>query len=68
MHIEVQEDLRLEKAHEISVEIEEKIRQRFKDIESVTIHVEPGHKEKQGTHSNVRGPLVTIFLIQYEHF
>jgi predicted Fe-Mo cluster-binding NifX family protein len=46
MHIEVQEDLRLEKAHEISVEIEEKIRQRFKDIESITIHLEPGHKEK----------------------
>jgi len=46
MHIEVQEDLRLEKAHEISDEIEEKIRQRFKDIESITIHVEPGHKEK----------------------
>ena len=46
MHIEVREDLRLEKAHEISDEIEEKIRQRFKDIESITIHVEPGHKEK----------------------
>jgi cation diffusion facilitator family transporter len=46
MHIEVQEDLRLEKAHEISDEIEEKIRQRFKDIESITIHVEPGHKTK----------------------
>jgi cation diffusion facilitator family transporter len=46
MHIEVQEDLRLEKAHEISDEIEEKIRQRFKDIESITIHVEPAYKEK----------------------
>jgi len=46
MHLEVQEDLSLEKAHEISEEIEEKIRQRFKDIESITIHVEPRHKEK----------------------
>jgi predicted Fe-Mo cluster-binding NifX family protein len=46
MHIEVEEALPLEKAHEISDEIEEKIRERFKDIESITIHVEPGHKEK----------------------
>jgi cation diffusion facilitator family transporter len=46
MHIEVEEALPLEKAHEISDEIEEKIRQRFRDIESITIHVEPGRKEK----------------------
>jgi len=46
MHIEVQEDVPLEKAHEISDEIEEKIRQRFKDIESIIIHVEPAPKEK----------------------
>jgi predicted Fe-Mo cluster-binding NifX family protein len=46
MHIEVEEDLPLEKAHEISDEIEENIRQRFKDIESITIHVEPAQKQK----------------------
>jgi cation diffusion facilitator family transporter len=46
MHIEVEEDLPLEKAHEISDEIEEKIRQRFKDIESINIHVEPAYKQK----------------------
>jgi predicted Fe-Mo cluster-binding NifX family protein len=46
MHIEVPEDLPLEKAHAISDEIEKKIKQRFKDIESITIHVGPGHKEK----------------------
>jgi predicted Fe-Mo cluster-binding NifX family protein len=46
MHIEVQEDVPVEKAHEISDEIEEKIRQRFKDIESIIIHVEPAPKEK----------------------
>ncbi|MGA3191642.1 MAG: cation diffusion facilitator family transporter [Candidatus Bathyarchaeia archaeon] len=46
MHIEVEEALPLEKAHEISDEIEEKIRGRFKDIESITIHVEPAYKQK----------------------
>jgi cation diffusion facilitator family transporter len=46
MHIEVEEALPLEKAHEISDEIEGKIRERFKDIESITIHVEPAQKQK----------------------
>ena len=46
MHIEVEETLPLEKAHEISDEIEEKIRERFKDIESITIHVEPAHRDR----------------------
>jgi predicted Fe-Mo cluster-binding NifX family protein len=46
MHVEVQEDLLLERAHEISDEIEGKIRERFKDIESITIHVEPADKDK----------------------
>jgi predicted Fe-Mo cluster-binding NifX family protein len=46
MHIEVEEALPLEKAHEISDEIEEKIKKRFKDIESITIHVEPAQKQR----------------------
>ena len=46
MHIEVEEALPLEKAREISDEIEEKIRERFKDIESIIIHVEPEQKQK----------------------
>jgi cation diffusion facilitator family transporter len=46
MHIEVEEALPLEKAHEISDEIEEKVRERFKDIESIIIHVEPAKKQK----------------------
>jgi len=46
MHIEVEEALPLEKAHEISDKIEGKIRERFKDIESITIHVEPAQKQK----------------------
>ena len=44
MHIEVEEAIPLEKAHEISDEIEEKIREHFKDIESIIIHVEPATK------------------------
>jgi predicted Fe-Mo cluster-binding NifX family protein len=46
MHIEVQKDLPLDKAHAISSEVEEKIKQRFKDVESITIHVGLAHKEK----------------------
>jgi predicted Fe-Mo cluster-binding NifX family protein len=46
MRIEVEDDLPLEKAHEISDEIEKKIAHRFKDVESIIIHVEPAHKLK----------------------
>lgn len=46
MHIEVEKNLPLDKAHAISSEVEEKIRQRFKDVESITIHVGLAHKEK----------------------
>jgi len=46
MHIEVEEALPLEKAHEITDKIEEKIREHFEDIESITIHVEPVRKKK----------------------
>jgi cation diffusion facilitator family transporter len=46
MHVEVQEDIPLEKALGISDEIEEKIRERFKDIESITIHVKTAQKQK----------------------
>jgi cation diffusion facilitator family transporter len=46
MHTEVLKDLPLDKAHAISDEIETKIKQRFSDIESITIHVEPARKER----------------------
>jgi cation diffusion facilitator family transporter len=46
IHLEVSGDLPLERAHAIADEIEGKIKQRFKDIESITIHVGPMHKEK----------------------
>jgi len=46
MHVELLEGLPLDKVHAISDEVEKKVRQRFKDIESITIHAEPAHKEK----------------------
>jgi predicted Fe-Mo cluster-binding NifX family protein len=46
MHIEVEQDLPLDRAHAISSEVEEKIKKRFSDIESITIHVGLTHKEK----------------------
>ncbi len=46
MHIELQEELTLDKAHEISEKIETKIKKRFKDIEAITIHMGPAQKEK----------------------
>jgi len=46
MHLELQEGLPIEKAHEISEEVEEKIKKQFKDIESITIHMGVSHKDK----------------------
>lgn len=46
MHIELQEGLALDRAHMISDEIETKIKNRFRDIESMVIHMEPTQKEK----------------------
>jgi predicted Fe-Mo cluster-binding NifX family protein len=46
MHIEVQRDLPLDRAHVISSEVEDKIKKRFKDVESITIHAGPAQKAK----------------------
>ena len=46
MHIELQEDIPLDRAHMISEEIETRIKERFKDVESISIHVGLAHKEK----------------------
>lgn len=46
MHVEVQQDLPLGRAHAISSEVEEKIKKQFKDVESITIHLGLAHKEK----------------------
>jgi cation diffusion facilitator family transporter len=46
MHVELQEGLSLEKAHAISEEVETKIKERFKDLELVTVHVGLAHRKK----------------------
>jgi len=46
MHIELQQGLALDRAHAISSEVEEKIKKRFRDVESITINVGLAHKEK----------------------
>ena len=46
MHIELQEGLSLERAHVISDDVETRIKENFKDIELVTVHVGLAHKKK----------------------
>lgn len=46
MHIELQEGLSLERAHVISEDVEARIKENFKDIELVTVHVGLAHKKK----------------------
>jgi cation diffusion facilitator family transporter len=45
MHIEVEEEMAVERAHAISDEIERKIKDGIKEIDSLTIHVEPSEIE-----------------------
>jgi cation diffusion facilitator family transporter len=47
MHVELQEGLSLEKAHGISDEVEKRIKERFKDLELVTVHVGLAHRKKR---------------------
>jgi cation diffusion facilitator family transporter len=46
IHVELQEGLSLEKAHVISEEVETRIKERFKDIELMTVHVGVAHRKK----------------------
>jgi cation diffusion facilitator family transporter len=46
MHVELQEGLSLERAHVISEEVETRIKERFKDLELVTVHVGLAHRKK----------------------
>jgi predicted Fe-Mo cluster-binding NifX family protein len=46
MHVELQEGLSLEKAHVISEEVENRIKERFKDLELITVHVGIAHRKK----------------------
>jgi cation diffusion facilitator family transporter len=41
MHLEVDKGLAVIKAHEIADIIERKVKERFEDVESLTIHIEP---------------------------
>jgi cation diffusion facilitator family transporter len=46
MHVELQEGLSLEKAHVISEEVEKRIKERFKDLELITVHAGLSHKKR----------------------
>ena len=46
MHVELEESLSLEKAHAISEEIETRIKKRFADMETITVHVGVSHRKK----------------------
>ncbi len=46
MHVELKEGLSLEKAHVISEEVETRIKERFKDLELITVHVGLAHRKK----------------------
>ncbi len=44
MHVEVKEEMPVEKAHEIADQIEERVKDAVNDIESLTVHIEPKKK------------------------
>jgi cation diffusion facilitator family transporter len=46
MHLEVKEGLSADQAHAITEEVEKKIGERYKDVDSTVIHVEPIHTEQ----------------------
>ena len=46
MHVELQEGLSLERAHVISEDVETRIKERFKDLELITVHVGLAHRKK----------------------
>lgn len=47
MHVTLQEGLSLEKAHVISEEVEKRIKEHFRDLELITVHVGLEHKKKR---------------------
>ena len=46
IHVELQEGISLEKAHVISEEVETRIKECFKDLELITVHVGLAHRKK----------------------
>lgn len=45
MHVEVDPAMHVDRAHEISGAIEERIRQSIRDLDSITLHAEPSERE-----------------------
>jgi len=76
MHLEVDETLAVDKAHEISQEVEDKVKDDIKEMDSLTIHIEPSVKDiyrlaipitdnkglESGVHSHFGGSPYYIFL------
>jgi ferrous-iron efflux pump FieF len=48
LHVDMQEGLSLERANVLSEELESGIKERFKDLELVTVYVGLAHRKKQG--------------------
>jgi cation diffusion facilitator family transporter len=46
MHMDVEEDLSVEKAHAITEEVERNVKQQCKQLETLTIHMEPAKRRK----------------------
>ncbi|WP_245527626.1 cation transporter dimerization domain-containing protein [Methanotorris igneus] len=46
MHIEVDENLSFKEAHKISDDVESKIKENIKNVDSITIHIDPIKKKK----------------------
>jgi len=44
MHLEVNEKLAIDKAHEISQRVEKRIKENIREMDSVTIHIEPSKR------------------------
>ena len=51
IHIILQKGVSLERGHEISETIEERIKNRIRNVESITIHISPFHEEKHDEQS-----------------
>lgn len=46
MHMETDQTLTVDKAHEISQEVENKVKSKMKDMDSLIIHIEPEKKDR----------------------
>ena len=51
VHIEVDGGISVEEAHAIGDEAQERIKKRFKEVDSITIHIGMAHDKEYNTHS-----------------